>query len=1072
VPETANEQNDPTTAGSTPSIMRQLETTFAGSLRPSFGRVQGSNRQEWQRFNIADQGYYDLAQWQWAQFPATGAWNAARNSLVVAGRTVDNIMNSPTVSPYLSLVNRRNFLTTVSNSDELARVMDPLDFAEQAFGRPLPARPPSVSPQDDPAVNPGPRARWKQRLGLPHGAPKFFLGEVEKAFANDGTFFTGIPQMNTQFVNYTLNSPAQNTQDLIRRLASYYYDMLSGHRWTFGDPETTTGAARATSVVAVQERQAFMLAVNTVAFAAPRVSNAALPGFVDLVLYADDKPNDGVPEPTYIGYGPQPIISEVIAHYTREAESNPQPLRDSISLVVELYNPNDQLVQGGADVHALNLDQFALSINNDFIPQVSDNNPQTNSAIIQLAGLPNTRLNGRCFHGVGIVNGTLDTWAHTGVPLPPEVYHKYTYPQPISSQNLVNVGDFITVKLWRRNARTNPREYRWVQVDEMKVPKPERQLPPPDPEDDDATAYSRVARDMSTETYFGNPDPTNIPNLLPGPLQARWRCIMAAEPGMTSDDPGYNRVPSLTNPGGGDGEPSARVVQNIGQPGPFASDSDGRGPTTPMNLMNANLTGAPGSAATQAISPAGLINGVYRPNSFPTVGFLMFVPRYSHTIEAAGSFKPMGTWMRDEFVLRNYTPETTTPATGRYPVDFGHMPIFDNKQPAYTYNATVPGANPNKPEPLLDEHEGKVPWGLLIWDYFSTRNVSEPNVTNFTPRYPFPYESPQKVSGRIDVNNASWFVMAGLPTIVRFNPAVTWGTASTQSMMPLAVSNSNASPAFWRWDSGLLFGQQTIANPAARPPSNLGTPRFDDMRRLEFDPLNGEVAGGISRLGGELAQAICAYRDRVPYSPGATDLPIISRGIGYADVRDDGTKVPGSSVASLRVPNGVHTDVGVRVYSVGETVRRGSDEQRQYGFMTLGEMINVYGMAGDRDAFSAAIPTDASDPIGANWPLAPDNPDFYKAVGYMAVLDTHFLTTRSNTFTMYASIMNRDPEQQEQSVRLQMTVDRSNILPQMVVSTVDYDGNGFPDIDTQQRQGTPEIIAERRVGYFNTRNDN
>jgi hypothetical protein len=98
-------------------------------------------------------------------------------------------------------------------------------------------------------------------------------------------------------------------------------------------------------------------------------------------------------------------------------------------------------------------------------------------------------------------------------------------------------------------------------------------------------------------------------------------------------------------------------------------------------------------------------------------------------------------------------------------------------------------------------------------------------------------------------------------------------------------------------------------------------------------------------------------------------------------------------------------------------------------------------------------------------------PDFFKAVSLMALLDTHFLTTRSNTFTVYMTLMNRDPEQQHSSVRVQYTVDRSNLLPRLVT-----DEEGRPLMQDEvpvilRRDGLPEIITRREAGYYDMQYD-
>lgn len=1057
-PATAAEQDQAATASALPQLVRSLEELLPSSFRPRGGRFSGNGagHQQWQRFNIGEVGSYDLRSWQLGQGPPGAAWVDTKNQIGVFPQnpTADAMLQAAgTLGQSLQYYSRRAAITTVSNSDELSRVIEPQDFPEQAFGQPVPVtRPAHVDAAD---------TRWMTKLGLPHGAPKFFLGEVEKAFFNTPSN----PGLHHQFRNDAA------TEILLQRLASYYYDMIGGHDWTGADE------------VVNRTQQAYMLAVNTVAFAAPRIPSGRLAGFIDTVVYIE--PNTLT---EYVGYGPQPFITEVIA--VREGDDVTET--DNISVAVELYNPHDQRVLGTVDAHALNLDQFRLSINNEYNPIAPD--PTYLIPLADPTGLDYSsptsprRMNGRTYHTVGIPTSPSPTgaggWAAQPTfsyfydqninPLPTLTGEIRGLPLPSGGSNNAR---YITVKLWRRNAAGT----KWYQVDELKVVEPENmifdngsnQFQPDD------HIFSVAARDTASEDYFG-PIPvgylpsttiTGTPSFRPA-----WRCVLAMEPG-DRNDPGYFQGPPQNR---GDGDPNygptyhgePLLNQTFGGAGITAAVSGTRAPTTPMDLMNPNLT----------LSTAQPVNGVIRPNAFPTVGFLMYLPRYSHYAPQGGDHIPMGLRMREEFEQKNYTGTN-------YPVDFGHMPFFDNKQD--TVSVTTALAAGNNTAPFDPQRNGALPWGLLAWDYFSTRNVSEPVVTNF-PGFQFPYEDPQKISGRINVNTAPWYVLAGVPMI-------TTGSLAIQPM-PAATSLSNASPAFYSLDSGTLFGVHQVkllGQPWNTQPT---TRRFDDMGRLVIDPAVGEAIPGnrgIARLGGELAQAICAYRDRVPHAPQPGDAGGSTlRGIAFAHLRDQtanprtvgAVQHPETGAAlpnSLRIPE-LHIDLyaqpAVPVTGFKQTTRAGDfaegrgsiyNDTRQYGFMSLGELLMAYGMASDRDERSMGLASGESynGTAPTSWPLTPGQADYYKAVAYMALLDTHYLTTRSNTFTAYASIMNRDPDVQEQSVRLQMTADRSNILPQMVVGP-DFDGNGFADIMTKQRKGLPEIIAERRVGYFNTRNDN
>jgi hypothetical protein len=138
----------------------------------------------------------------------------------------------------------------------------------------------------------------------------------------------------------------------------------------------------------------------------------------------------------------------------------------------------------------------------------------------------------------------------------------------------------------------------------------------------------------------------------------------------------------------------------------------------------------------------------------------------------------------------------------------------------------------------------------------------------------------------------------------------------------------------------------------------------------------------------------------------------------------------------------------------------------KFGFLTIGELVNVLGFdstppdaiaraaAGNRQLYS-----DPDATLGDGSGLR--HGDFMKAVALTALLDSHFLTTRSNTFTVYVSVMDR--ENPQASVRSQLTVDRANLLPRLVRS------GGYTT--TIQSHSLPAVIAERRMGFYNARYD-
>jgi hypothetical protein len=265
---------------------------------------------------------------------------------------------------------------------------------------------------------------------------------------------------------------------------------------------------------------------------------------------------------------------------------------------------------------------------------------------------------------------------------------------------------------------------------------------------------------------------------------------------------------------------------------------------------------------------------------------------------------------------------------------------------------------------------------------------------------------------------------------------------------------------------------------------------------------------GRYRLGPWLAQAAAAYRDGVQYvryAP-ATDLFAV-----YADSHLRGGEGalygPGSGINALAYRPTMYGSFGGGTNGgIRGAAQTGEVRPRHYGFVTVGELLNVKGFDSSRHD---QLPTAAN-------PLTPESTtlgrgDFVKAVSLLALLDSQYLTTRSNTFTIYASVMDREDPQA--SMRSQTSVDRGNLLPRlsyafydpttgnryplnqvdlsdpanaaitqlplvpMLLDLKDASGNATPDgvAETPMRltndDAEPRVIARQRVGYFNARYD-
>ncbi len=906
-----------------PASLAALEKRWPWTFLPG-----GPNNTRTQRYDVAT------------------AWDAFRRAATIDADEFNDWLASPGTSPREEYV-ARQLMTTSNTSDELARVASRLE------------------------TQPG-------QLGLYPGQLKYYLGRIAAAFDPNGNFVSN--QSPQHYDGY----------EVIRDLASYYYEMLKEYEgWrtetsAFPGPRPGgPGGLGADRIVVSRHEQAYMLAVNTVAFAAPRDSH----GEIDLVYFDLPADTPDQPDKSFVGYAPQPFFTQALAYNKRIEVSQPgDPPTSKLAVAVELYFPDDTGDAPGVDKFspgeestALNLDQFEISLNN-----ADPTDPAAFVLLSQAVG-GRARLVGKNFiafsiHGQGGdsafdflspvegVDGTIDRLPVSTLPEDPAA----TPPKPRR----------IEVKLWRLN---NARTLR-VLVDRIVI-----SLEGLDEADDNQREWLvSVQRDTRPQLYLGGS----------GENLARWRIVATTESGEFAERAVHRgsllEVPeipaaaldiarrSLNNPFGW------RWVN--GQGASLYEPAIDAAPTVPLYTMNAGAArwnfGSSGAASHVGVRPA----------SFPTVGFLLFVPRFSHFFTGGKSY-PM-TEVLGEQALRTSNASQLA--------DFGHMPIFDNRQQVASSG---------------DFSElGSVPWGLLVYDYFTTLDPRGPDAQWNSADDVDPY----RVLGRIDINVAPWHMLAGLPVI---------GPGSNGDL-PLRPT---ASPAFRSRLAGVLCGQG--ADNTLRFMSN-------DPRLI---PPNTALGQGWWRLGPYLAQAAAAYRDRLQYTSNAPD--------------------------PLPFAFGRNADRRYRPTVYG-TIRT------QRGFVSIGELVNVMGFDGSSNAELQGGP-DLTVLGGYRQGLGGD---FMKAVSLLALLDTQYLTTRSNTYTVYTTLLLNDPDDPQASVRAQVTIDRSNLLPRLLMD--DRDKDGFPktprweprDTDgdgTVDRYapviirniGAPETLGRREIAYFNTRYD-
>lgn len=1064
--------------------------TFVPSYR--VGNNASAKGETWQRFNVADPsnnpGRNERAAFANATALRTGVYNRS-----------SGIENAPPLLHY----ERRPLLTTISNSDDLARKQDTVE--------PTTPRPVTGTYSPEPYYpgkvidgNRYPQGPFRP-MGTTIGDQKFWLGEIAKCFEEiNPVSGARVASGSTNYYRYVpyrqIGSTVVKVGDaVVERLADIYYDMLGGHSGTgdeWGSDGDLPGNNPAAEKQAVTRRQqALMLAVNTVQFAAPRADRGIgdpYSGFVDTVWYTDWSNAGTVPGPAskwdeYVGYAPQPVITELVAFNDGDRQT---PRDRRIAVAVELFNPSDPSYVGTTDVFALNLDDYAISING-YNPNQTPTTP-TDTRWRRLAGVGGSiRLPGRSFFPViiqdtesGNSNSHFDSRAHAAYPpIKLEIPNDpTTAPRNDDDELDSRPIPIIQIDLWRRGWRPTSAGMQlvWYQIDRMAVRYPQN-----------AQRFNAAYRDTTPTAYMGNLG--GIDRNGDGSLDyARWATVV-------------NRIRNI-------GELSGPAISAIGSPlitalasGTTNPDSMtfGFAPHAPLITMNAGPT--PGNAPLfdrlNDLPMFGNASDV-RPRSFPTPGFLLYVPRFSHFMRVDTTPPtPPAVDQRQRFTCASATlarqwrnqNSTGTPSdppdvsnfdgvpTNDYACDFGHMPIFDNRQKSPGETATAFNAN-------------KLPWGLFVFDYFTTSN---PAVTD-----------PLRVPGRIDLNAAPWYVMSKLPVL---GPTTSSGQSLTEAtapaaqlpirrsvnasgqvsqLIPTTVSAGDPSPAFWDPACGVVVGVGVHPAVPGAPIYRLRTPP-SIVSTAPSIWLSGGVRGEY-RLGAWLAQSAASYRDGVQYNSESTsDNAAAFTVLANSHLRGGTGSYAGTPSEVYRLSS-MYGRIRGRAYGAAgpggpdietDTTPAIDERPTEFGFLTVGELANVKG-------FDSTVSLAVLDPQANAAELARATVlglgDFVKAASLLTLLDTHYLTTRSNTFTVHISVMDR--KNPDASVLEQLTVDRSNMLPQRVygfgpaifnnaaqlntyINTYGVEPPLVPTATLKHGQGEPELVARRRTAYFNARYD-
>ncbi len=305
-------------------------------------------------------------------------------------------------------------------------------------------------------------------------------------------------------------------------------------------------------------------------------------------------------------------------------------------------------------------------------------------------------------------------------------------------------------------------------------------------------------------------------------------------------------------------------------------------------------------------------------------------------------------------------------------------------------------------DPATDQYDGyapdyrlDVPWGQLVYDFFTATPLTHTRPAYNTAMapvdlYPNIDADGVRASGRVNINAATWQVIAGVPMLNQIGEA-----PPGQPTLPAALSVANIGNVDLNGDG--------VPNDYLAGPD--GTSTSVTMTPPTGAPVNMLVVGE------RLARGAVAYRERRNVAVRTGLNTIDGYNLGYGSARSGAVNAEGRAVRS-----------GPGMLTVGELANVATPPDYLVGSAPPEPWMPPTIAAGDHRRYQI----DAGRYDAANFAAPNAATDTYLHAVARLVAITDWLTTRSHTFTVYGVLRGNgsNAATDARAVRFQETIDR------------------------------------------------